>query len=286
MIKQKISDVVVNVVMPFITTAHTLLKPKRHRRIPILYYHSVDDRDLSIPIDIFREQMRYLHRKGFKTISLDELIEFIKFGVKLSSKPIVITFDDCFESVYLNAYPILKKFGFTATFFITTGYVGTVRWGSPLTQRWIDDKKSGTIPFKMVSWNQIKDLSDSGMSIGAHTCSHRNLTEITHEKAKEEICKSKEILEERLHIPISTFSYPRGLFDEKIMEIVKECGFKGACSTFGGVGSKDTGTLYALKRYPVGNFQGGFIALAEGLGDLYLSLVKYYQKLHKDKNHV
>jgi len=238
-------------------------KPTYHPKIPVMYYHSIGDTELSIPVDIFRRHMKYLKEKEFTTISLDKLAESIKLGNDIAPKSIVITFDDGFEDTYINAYPILKEFGFLATFFIAVDYVDKVRWGSPLTQRWVDGEEPGMVPFRMMSWAQIGDLSNNGMCIGAHTCSHPNLTEIPLEKVMQEVSDSKRILEERLRRPVTMFCYPRGLFNESIIEIVKQCGFEGACSTL--LGANDQGVNpYALRRFPGGSSQSDFIAIAEG----------------------
>ncbi len=95
-------------------------------RIPILTYHSIDDSGsvISTPPHKFRDQMQILQDRRFNIISLNNLVHFMRNKQPLPSKTAVITFDDGFKNFYLNAYPILQEFGFTATVFLVPGHCG------------------------------------------------------------------------------------------------------------------------------------------------------------------
>jgi peptidoglycan/xylan/chitin deacetylase (PgdA/CDA1 family) len=217
----------------------------------ILYYHSVGDIPLSVPSDAFRRQVRWLAEKGYAGNTVSCCAEERANGD--SGQGVAITFDDCFESVYENALPILKLHNFKATFFATVDYAGKTRWGSEKHQRWSDEKSGEfNIPFRHMTWDQLKSLVDSGMEIGAHTITHRNLTELSSREQEEEIAGSKDILEKRLGVTVETFCYPRGKYDEQIIDIVKKAGFKTACTT--NPGHVVNGCRpYELGRFPVGN---------------------------------
>lgn len=172
------------------------------RRIPVLLYHKIDK-------NLFAKQMSYLAKKRYRTFSLNEFVKS-----KFQEKSIILTFDDGFEDNYLYIYPILEKYNFKATFFLTTDLVGTS-------------------PF--ISWNQVREMSARGMFFEAHTCTHANLVNLTFAEAKYEIRNSKKVIEDKIGKPVNFFSYPYSKFNDTIREIVKENGYQAACSTFQGI---------------------------------------------------
>jgi peptidoglycan/xylan/chitin deacetylase (PgdA/CDA1 family) len=119
------------------------------------------------------------------------------------SKPLIIfTFDDGHESVYTHAYPILKKYGFPATFFVITGLCGNVCEG-------------------YVSWEDVRNLSDNGWEIGGHSHTHPNLTKISREEALYEVENSFNVLSKRGFDPVS-FASPYGAYNGNVLDIIKK----------------------------------------------------------------
>lgn len=116
-----------------------------------------------------------------------------------------ITFDDGLVDNYTNAYPILKELGLKAYFFIIVSKVGTSGY---------------------MSWEQIRELKDAGMSIGSHGMTHKLLTELEDKELSDEIKESKMILEKNLGQRIDYFSIPFGSYNAKIIEKIKEVGYK------------------------------------------------------------
>lgn len=212
--------------------------------IPILMYHKIRDLSKDNPKFLtwvsptqFKNQMEWLYQNKYTTISFDTLIE----DMEIPSKSIIITFDDGFKDNYTNAFPILKKYGFTATIFLTTDYIGR-------TNEW--DKKFNELIFPMLSVKEIKEMNEYGISFGAHTCSHPDLRKLTKQEAEKEIRKSKTKIEELIGKPVTTFCYPFGLFNDETKQIVKEVGFKCACSVrIGPLRVKDD--VYAIRRIPI-----------------------------------
>ena len=88
-------------------------------KIPVLSYHSINDDNspLSLKINFFENQLKYLKKKGFKTINFNEID-------KKENKTIIITFDDGYKDILYNALPILKKYNFKATCFLVTNFIG------------------------------------------------------------------------------------------------------------------------------------------------------------------
>ncbi len=197
---------------------------RRHKRISILLYHSIDLNNAheNVNPEQFEMQMEYL-RDNYDVVSLDALVNSIKEGKDLPRKPVVITFDDGYYNVYQNAYRILKKYRFPAAVFITTGYVGKQK---PLNR----------IQLRMLGWNEIREMSNNDVTIGAHTITHPNLEQVDLETAKKEILGSKEEIEQNIGKDVRYFASPYGKENEEIVNLIKSIGFDYA---FGRLSSKE-----------------------------------------------
>ena len=181
------------------------------REIPILLYHSVKRKSLdqrTVELALFEKQMAYLERKGFQTLSLNDFLKGEFFPNSL-----VLTFDDGFEDNYLQVYPLLRKYGFRATFFLIAHSAGSASF---------------------MSWRQIKEMSEEGMSFGSHTLSHENLLKLDSRKVKAEVEQSKTIIEDRIARGVDFFSFPYSNSDERIKQAVKDAGYKAAFTAFRG----------------------------------------------------
>lgn len=165
--------------------------------VPILMYHAIEDREhpagmkdagdqlYVLKLAQFREQMGYLHKEGFRTFLLEELVS----DRKLPEKVVVLTFDDGHESNYTLALPVLQEFGFKAVFFITTGWIGKPNY---------------------INKDQIRALYEAGMEIGSHCITHRYLSDLEDSEVEEELSGSKETLERIIDNEITSISYPGG----------------------------------------------------------------------------
>lgn len=215
------------------------------RGIPVLMYHKVNpDRKTGglglrvLPKD-FDWQMDYLYKHGFHTVSLEDVIDYWHHKKPLPPNPIVITFDDGYQDNYTYAFPILKKYHFTATIFVVVNSIGKTNFFDA-------DRKVQPVN-KMLSLKQIKELNAYGITIGAHTMNHPHLAKISLDQAREEIINSKKALEKILGKPVLVFSYPYGSYDKNVEKIVKEAGYKAAVTTRQGINFPDS-DHYALKR--------------------------------------
>jgi peptidoglycan/xylan/chitin deacetylase (PgdA/CDA1 family) len=161
--------------------------------------------------------MRYLHEHGFSCLSLVDLIKPVKHVSSRSKKGFVLTFDDGYVDFLMEAYPILTRYGFTATVFLVTDRVGmNSNWGAALG-----------IP--LMNWEQIRELSQRGISFGSHTCTHPRLSQLPDEQIRIELMCSKEKLEMILNKDIRLFAYPFGISDERIQRMAMEAGYAAAC---------------------------------------------------------
>lgn len=206
-------------------------------RVPIFVYHSVSpyypketsyQKAFDTTPQLLEAELKYLQDNHYVAISLDDLAYYFYIQKPLPQKPVILTFDDGWQSQYVYAFPLLKKYHDTATFFVYTGVIG---YGN------------------FFSWKELEEISRAGMSIGAHTKTHPYLVSIKDKNIlKDEIIGSKKILEDHLQKPITAFAYPFGHYNDTILEIVKEAGFRTARSTYKGVNheSKDRYTLRSI----------------------------------------
>lgn len=209
-------------------------------RVPILIYHYIGNnpnptdkqRDsLSVIPDKFEEQMKYLKDNGYDTISLDTLYPAIRGQITLPTKSIVLTFDDGYVDFYINAYPILLKYGLHATVFIPINLMNQGYY---------------------LSWNQIREMSGSGLiNFGTHGMNHWQLASLPLPIAELEIIQSKKILQDNLGIPINFIAYPYGSINENIINMTKKAGYMGGVGTWANK-TQSEGTIFDMPRMRVG----------------------------------
>ncbi len=203
--------------------------------VPILTYHSINYKEGShfVTPENFAKQMEYIKKKGYEVITLDELVKSIKSKKRLKRNKVVITFDDGYKDNFEYAYPVLKKLGFPATIFLVTDYIGNEK--------------------RFLNWDQVRIMSKDNISFGGHTKAHFYLGTVKDEKvAWEQIAGSKKAIEQEIRAAVDYFCYPTGGFNERVKEIVKEAGYKGACTTNRGFVDSNS-DIYELKRVKVNN---------------------------------
>ncbi len=190
-----------------------------YQTVPILAYHcfSEDRPDkMTVSAGEFERQMRYMKENGYRTISLEELLDFMEFKAPVPERSFLVTIDDGWESSYRIAFPILRKYGFTAAYFVHTDFIGGKGRG--------------------LSWSQLKEMSDRGFEIQNHTRSHRNLTVVgkgeTYEQylqaAIEEILDAEEVIERHIGMKPRYFAYPYGETNDLVTSVIKKLGYRAA----------------------------------------------------------
>lgn len=231
----------------FVTIIVFITNNKYHSKnvkVPILMYHEVTSNPhsgglgLRVPVNKFNWQIKYLHSHGFHSVSLNDVMNNFKFGIKLPSKPIVITFDDGYENNYTYALPILKKYKFKATVFLVY---------NTLNKTNTFDKQFHQPRIRMLKDWQVRKLISNNIEVGSHTLNHPILTKIKPITAKKEIRNSKIALEKRFGIHIRIFCYPHGKYNSRLKELVKQAGYACAVTTRQGV-SNIHSDIYLLKR--------------------------------------
>ncbi|MFB0925781.1 MAG: polysaccharide deacetylase family protein [Vicingaceae bacterium] len=207
----------------------------KKKHIPILTYHNIcndpnylaDSHDWITSAE-FHSQLEYLKNSNFTPISFSDLLDSNK---NLPKKPIILSFDDGYESCYSIIYPLLKEYNFKASFFIFTDFISGNH-----TQRKNNDWNIGYRPTTgHLIWPEIHEMIASGLvEIGSHTKTHRSLTEIDLEEVENELKESKKVIEDHLKKKIDVFSYPGGHGYDKlsIKNLVKDSGYLVAASAF------------------------------------------------------
>ena len=237
-----------------------LSKPKGGR-IPILMYHSIsDDPEAGYPYywintspRRFAEHMRFLSDNQYKIISFSDAAGMIgssgaaqesitsSFHPAVEARYVVLTFDDGYQDFYTEAFPILKRYGFTATVFLPTGFIA-----------------EETLLFKgkkCLRWGEVCELASSGVQFGSHTVNHSELRNLTWDKVEYEVRKSKEVLEDRVGLAMDSFSYPYAFpeedrrFTTRFRNLLMESGYANGATTIIGTARKGNDRLF-LKRIP------------------------------------
>jgi peptidoglycan/xylan/chitin deacetylase (PgdA/CDA1 family) len=183
----------------------------RRINVPILMYHYVSElpadadqyrQDLTISPAVFQAHMQYLWNNGYTTISLYQLNDALMRGTPLPVKPVVLTFDDGYIDHYVNVFPVLKQYNFTATFFIITGMP--------------DGNDS-----EYVSWQQIREMSDAGMSMESHTKTHSDLRGRAYDFLVYELLGSMQSLQAYTGKEPHMFAYPIGHYDDNTLAVLQ-----------------------------------------------------------------
>ena len=188
--------------------------PWGYQLVPVLVYHNISAQDkgkLSIASKTFDTQIRQLHDEGFQAITLADFMAFTAGRRQLPRKSVLLTFDDGYKSFVQYARPILKDYGFGATLFVYSDFIGA---GSGL------------------SWQELRTLSEQGYDVQAHSKSHANLrrkegeSEAAYAKRIEaELAYPLSLFKKNLPRPVDALAYPYGEMDDELVPFVAKYGY-------------------------------------------------------------
>lgn len=242
--------------------------------VPILMYHNLveDENDPSISKDTmwvgqFRREMELLEENGFHTISLDQLIDLAELGKALPEKPVLLTFDDGYSSVYELAFPILKEMNMQAVVFpigVSVGKNTYKETGIPITPHF--------------TWEQAKEMADSGLvSIQSHTYDMHQVAQFEGASASktlrpnilrrpwetekeyaqallQDLNHSREDIQKFTGQTVTALSYPSGSYDALSEKLLASYGIKCTFTIHSGkatIQPGDPDSLFALNRFYV-----------------------------------
>ena len=197
--------------------------------VTVLAYHSVSDDAAdrySVSAADLAAQLAYLEKHGYVIAPLAQVPAMLAGQLALPAKTAVITFDDGYADNYSAALPVLARYGVPATVFVITG-----RMGEP----------------GYLTWQQAADMQRHGVSIGAHTVSHRNLTKLTAAEVGTELTQPRQTIAARLGEVPAFMAYPYGRYNQAVETQAQEAGYQGACGGLLGV-NRAGADRFALRR--------------------------------------
>ncbi len=187
----------------------------RLAKVPVVMYHDIlPEKEVFFDVtpEEFEEHLRLIQANGLTPISLDQLTTHLQTGLPLPEKPVLLTFDDGYGGHYEYVYPLLKQYGYPAVFSIYTSKIGDNTGRSHVT------------------WDQLRQMAaDPLITIAAHSLTHPpDLTVLADDQLQSEIVESKRLLESELGIIIRYFTYPTGLYDDRVSQMVRQAGYHAA----------------------------------------------------------
>ena len=186
----------------------------------VLTYHSIDHSGSPISVDpaAFERHVRWLASGKVQVTTLAGLA-----ACPADAQAVALTFDDGFENFATHAAPLLTGHGLPATVFVVTDHVGR-------TNAW-NGRAAAAIPtLPLLDWAALERLVAAGISLGAHTRTHRPLTHLDAAAIEDEIAGSAECLRRRLGVAPQAFAYPYGAVTQAASDKVSET-FSWGCTT-------------------------------------------------------
>ncbi|MBR1736230.1 MAG: polysaccharide deacetylase family protein [Firmicutes bacterium] len=228
--------------------------------LPIIMYHNITEKyDMTGKYAVMRSQfendLKYIKENGYTTITAEELINYAENNGQLPEKPIMITFDDGYESFYVYAYPLLKEYDMKAVMSVIGAYANLHT-----------EKNDHNLDYSHLNWYEIAEMSRSGyVEIGHHTYDmHKNKggrkgCSIKYGESEEEYRKA--LIDDFMHLQsdmkayigreTKIFAYPYGAMSKEALPIIKDMGFKVVftCTEKKNVLSGDSEELMSLGRF-------------------------------------
>lgn len=198
----------------------------------VIMYHrfgEVDFPSTNVTMEQFRAHVAELQSGGYNVASLPAIVAALRSGEALPPRTVGLSVDDAYESVYTRAWPILKEAGLPLTVFVAT------------------DPVDRNLP-RYMSWEQLRELADDGVTIGSQTGSHPHMPDIGAAAIRVELQKSNARFEKELGSVPDLFAYPYGETNLEVMELVRKEGFVAAFGQHSGaIGTG--GEMYYLPRF-------------------------------------
>lgn len=204
----------------------------------ILMYHRVTPCIPGVPRptwnvtpDRFRRQMQSLLSRGYEPWPLQRALECRQTGESIPAGVFVVTFDDGYDCIYHDAWPILKELSIPATVFVVTSCLDTD--GPFVSDNWT---AAGSASVPVSAWQPLStahcaEMIDHGLvEIGSHTHRHANLRG-QPEAFRNDLLQSLEVLRHSLGIEQASFAFPFGSFDSDLVAVAREMGVRCALTT-------------------------------------------------------
>jgi peptidoglycan/xylan/chitin deacetylase (PgdA/CDA1 family) len=182
--------------------------------VPVLMYHSIAETPGQLPVSQsvaysvrtseFKSQLQMLKSQGRSITTLEQLSR----NKSLQRNSVILTFDDGCATDYSTALPCLQEFGYAAAFFLSTANIGTSGY---------------------MTWAQVREMHKAGMHFGSHAHEHIPLTPLSDDDAREQLHKSKAMIEDQLGAPVTSMSAPFGFLNSRVVSIARQIGYESVC---------------------------------------------------------
>ena len=234
-----------------------MIHPFRKERIiqrvlAILSFHKIGDPGpggwnswFYIPEKTFAGPLRFLKDNNWNVIDVPAFLAGLRAFEKLPERAVLLTFDDGYRSVREVALPWLRRFGYPAVSFVSTGYIG----GCSTFDRGDEPEEP------ICDWEDLRELQQQGISIQSHGVTHRGFSSLGPEEQEEELTRSKVMLESHLGSRVEVFAFPYGDNGGNPPESAKtleKVGFRAACVYGGGPNPLPVADTYRLNRVAMG----------------------------------
>ena len=254
----------------------------REPRVPILMYHSVSNNlfgkshpyyQINTSPKVFEQQMRALKDAGYRTVDPADCVGEV-LRRQVDRKIVSITFDDGYRDFYTDAFPVLRKFGFTATIYLATSRI----------------KNSAEVfeGAQYLSWREVREMHSAGIRFGSHTVTHPDMRSLSPEQIDYELGCSKETMENQLGEQITSFAYPYAFPEEDknfvryLRDSLENQGYENGVTTILGRATPECDPFF-LPRLPANSWDDSifFRTKLEGGYDW----LHWPQRLYKTMHH-
>ena len=190
-------------------------------RLPILMYHRIapdgpnETARYRVSPEALEAQLLHLRRSGYRSVRLGELQDALLRRKGLPGRAVMCTFDDGYLDFATYAWPLLRRYGYSATVFLVTEAMG--QWN------WWDEQYGERVA--LLDRSTIRRLAAEGVEFGSHTASHRPLTGLTHADVARECFRSRVLLEQVLSRSVRAIAYPYGDVDPVVRHLAGACGY-------------------------------------------------------------
>ncbi|MVZ91666.1 polysaccharide deacetylase family protein [Microbacter sp. ANSKLAB05] len=194
--------------------------------LPVLLYHSVTDsptpgfEKFTVHPHQFESHLDCLLEDDRLVMSLGEIAAHMRSGTPLPEGAMAVTFDDGLADFARHAWPRLRVRAMPTTLYPVAGLIGD-------RSSWLPGEAGR---MRMLTADELSELADDGVEIGAHSMTHPQLDLVPLARARQEIVESKDVLEQMLGRPVTTFAYPHGHHTRAVKELVAEAGYRSAAA--------------------------------------------------------
>ena len=212
---------------------------------PIFCHYVFDDQKVQ-----FEQILRHLTSFG-NFVSTNDLVAMLQSEQPIEGRYFHLSFDDGFQNIYANAFPVLKELEIPALFFVPTRLIGG-DW--TVSHEFCLGPGSYAGVIEMANWCELEEMSDHGIDIGSHTCTHARLASISTQpnELKTEIEQSKAEIESKLGQPCRYFSWPYGTkedVDANSLKVVQDAGYEACFGAFRGSVKPQRTDLWQIPRH-------------------------------------